>query len=186
MDEGVPEGSQSMEFDLTMDLGVAVGSDAKWNLTPRLPNTIDLNDQTFKTVVSNFLKKKGIARPIVRIVQAFRIDLEGDGTEEVLLSATYFKRGPFSIGGQVGDYSVVLLQKTVGKTVAQYLLQGEFVAKTTDSRLMFHNLISAIADLNGDAKMEIVLQRSFAYGDSADVFEMKAGKPITIKEFELK
>lgn len=172
------------EFELKQENGIAIGSGAKWNPVPRMPKAIDKNNATYKTAVANFLKKKGIAQPNVRITEAFRIDLEGDGTEEVVIAATYYKGGLTS-DAKVGDYSVILLRKAVGKTVTDHLLMGDFVLKNVEFGAPNEYHISAIADLNGDGKMEVVYYGNYYEGDSAGAYEMRNGKPVMIKEFEI-
>ena len=182
--EDVCQDFTRFEFDLQQDYGVAIGSTAKWNPVPRLPKAIDKNGSVYKTVVTNFLRKKGIAKPVVRIKEAFRVDLEGDGVEEVVLSATYYKKG-LSSDASAGDYSFVIVRKSAGKTVTDHLLQGDFILKKVDFGAPTENHVSAIADLNGDGKMEIVLNGRYYEGDFASAFEMKNGRPVKIKEFEI-
>jgi len=182
--EDVCQDFYRFEFELKMDQGVAIGSAAKWNPSPRKAQKIDLTNQTYKTAVSNFLKKKGILRPVVKIKQAYRVDLEGDGIDEVLIAATYYKGGLAS-SAAAGDYSFVLLRKATGKTVTVHLLKGDFITRKVDFGAPTQNEISAIADLNGDGKMEIVLFGFYYEGDFASAFEMKNGRPVEIKEFEI-
>ena len=182
--EDVCQDFTRFEFELQQDHGVAIGSTSKWNPVPRIPKAIDVNNATYKTVVTTFLRRKGIIRPVVRIKEAFRVDLEGDGVEEVILSATYYKNGLTSQAA-VGDYSFVIVRKAVGKVVTDHLLEGDFILKKVDFGAPTENHVSAIADLNGDGKMEIVLNGSYYEGDFASAFEMKNGKPVKIKEFEI-
>ncbi len=182
--EDVCQDFTRMEFELEQDHGVAIGTAAKWNPVPRIPKAIDRNNATYKTIVTNFLKRKGIVKPVVRIKEAFRVDLEGDGVEEVILSATYYKNG-LSSAAAVGEYSFVMVRKAVGKVVTDHLLQGDFILKKVDFGAPTENHVSAIADLNGDGKMEIVLYGFYYEGDFASAFEMKNGKPVEIKEFEI-
>ncbi len=182
--EDVCEDFFRFEFELEQNHGVGVGTGAKWNLTPRLAANIDLSNPTYKTVVSNFLRKKRILRPVVKITQAYRIDLEGDGTDEVLISATHYKNG-LSSSAAAGDYSFVILRKAVGKAVTDHLLVGDFVTKAVEFGAPTENHISAIADLNGDGKMEVVLYGFYYEGDFASAFEIKGGKPVEIKEFRI-
>ena len=172
------------ELDLRQDHGVAIGSGLKWNPVPRLPKAIDLRSAAYTAVVRNFLRKKGIARPVVRIKEAFRIDLEGDGVEEVVLSATYYKKG-LSSDAAVGDYSFVIVRKYVGRIVTDHFLTGDFILRKVEFGAPTENHVSAIADLNGDGKMEIVLSGSYYEGDFAGAFEIRNGKPVKIKEFEI-
>jgi hypothetical protein len=171
-------------FELEQDHGDALGTAAKWNPVPRIPKAIDANSAAYKTVVTNFLRKKGITRPVVKIQEAFRVDLEGDGVEEVVLSATYYKKGLAS-DAAVGDYSFVIVRKAVGKVVTDHLLKGDFILKRVDFGAPTENHISAIADLNGDGNMEIVLLGYYYEGDFSSAFEMKNGKPVKIKEFDI-
>ena len=182
--EDVCQDFTRFEFELKQDHGVAIGTTAKWNPAPRMPKPIDLNNATYKTVVSNFLKKKGITKPTVKITEAFRIDLEGDGTEEVVLAATYYKGGLAS-SAKVGDYSLIMLRKAVGKAVTDHLLTGDIILKKVDFGAPNEYRISTIADLNGDGKMEIVYYGSYYEGDFAGAYEMRNGKPVKIKEFEI-
>lgn len=182
--EDVCQDYTRMKLELEQDYGVAIGSNGKWNPMPRAPKPIDVNNATYKTVVTKFLARKGITRPVVKITEAYRVDLEGDGVEEVILAATYYKNG-LSSSASRGDYSFVIVRKAVGKTVTDYLLDGEFVLKAVDFGAPTENHVSAIADLNGDGKMEIVLYGFYYEGDFSGAWEMKNGRPVKIKEFEI-
>lgn len=173
------------EFDLEQDSGIAIGSGAKWNFVPRIPKPIDLNSAIYKTVVTNFLKRKGISRPMVSIKEAVRVDLEGDGTEEVLLSATHYKGGMLHPSAAPGDYSFVILRKAVGKVVTDHMLDGEFYLKNVEFGAPNEHHLSAIADLNGDGKMEVVIRGFYYEGAFASAFEMKNGRPVRIKELDI-
>lgn len=182
--EDVCQDFTRFEFELQQDHGVAIGSGAKWNPVPRTPKAIDLNNATYKTAVASFLKKKGIAKTAIKLTEAFRVDLEGDGVEEVVLAATYYKKG-LGASAAVGDYSLVLLRKAAGKVVTDHLLAGDFILKKVDFGAPNEHHISAIADLNGDGKMEVVLYGFYYEGDFASAYEMRGGKPTMIKEFEI-
>lgn len=174
----------SLKFDLESDDGIAVGSAAKWNFVPRIPGKIRVGSTSYKTIVAKYLKSKGILKPVVNIKQAYRIDLEGDGTDEVLITATRYKGG-LSSHASVGDYSVILLRKIVGKKVVTYELAGEYVKKKVEFGAPMEFNISAIADLNGDGKMEIVTYGAYYEGESAGAYELINGKPVEIKEFSI-
>ena len=178
------ENYTTVDLELDQDHGVAIGSNGQWNAVPRAPKTIDPENATYKAIVATFLRQKGIARPVVKIKEAFRVDLEGDGVEEVVLSATYYKDG-LSPGAAVGDYSFVMLRKAVGKRVTNYLLEGDFFLKKVVFGAPTENHITSLADLNGDGKMEIVLHGSYYEGQFASAYEMKNGRPVEIKEFEI-
>jgi hypothetical protein len=174
----------SFKFDLESDEGIAMGSTAKWNIVPRIPQGIALTNAAYKTIVANYLKSKGIRNPIVKITKAYRVDLEGDGKDEVLIVATRYKGG-LTASAAVGDYSVILLRKMVGKTVVNYELAGEYVKKKIDFGAPMEFDISAIADLNGDGKMEIVTYGAYYEGESAGAYEIIGNRPVEVKELSV-
>lgn len=173
-----------LKFDLESDDGIAVGSAGKWNIVPRIPQEIALGNATYKTIVANYLKSKGIVKPVVNITQAYRVDLEGDGRDEVLITATRYKDG-LSSHASVGDYSVILLRKTVGKSVVTYELAGEYIKKKVEFGAPMEFNISAVADLNGDGKMEIATYGAYYEGEAAGAYEMIGGKPVEIKALSI-
>ncbi len=165
----------------------ALGANAKWNPLPRIPQAISLTDKTYTKAVSDFLKTKGIAKTNIVITQIYRIDLEGDGQDEVIIAGNYYKKG-MSEEQSVGDYSFVLLRKIVKGKTQNILMGGEFftakLVKSRDFDPPNMREISAIADLNGDGKMEFVLWDIYYEGNRTAVFEMKNGKPVKVLESE--
>ena len=182
--EDVCQDFTRFDFELDQDHGVAIGSNAKWNPVPRALKQIDATNATYVTVVTNFLRRKGIAKPIIRIKEAFRVDLDGDGVEEAVLSATYYKNST-EPSTAPGDYSFVIVRTAKGKVVTDHMLIGEFYLKNTQFGAPNEHHISAIADLNGDGKMEIVLYGFYYEGGFATAFEMRKGIPAQIKEFDI-
>jgi hypothetical protein len=66
---------------------------APWNALPRKPKVIDPTQKVYLDAVRDFLKTKGIEQPKVKIDSNLRVDLDGDGEDEVLINATnYFKK----------------------------------------------------------------------------------------------
>jgi len=182
--EDVCQDFTRFDFDLDQDHGVAIGSNAKWNPVPRKPKAIDPKNAMYITVVTNFLRKKGIAKPIVRIKEAFRVDLDGDGVEEAVLSATHYKN-TIEPSAVPGDYSFVMIRTAKGKIVTEHLLDGEFYLKNMKFGAPNEHHISAIADLNGDGKMEVIVYGFYYEGGFAGAYEMKNGIPVEIKEFNI-
>jgi hypothetical protein len=169
-----------VEMELEMDSGVAIGSGAKWNPMPRKLSPIDLNNAAYKKEIAAVLKSRGIAKTTVKITRAFRVDLEGDGTDEVILAATYYRNG-LSSSAKVGDYSVVLLRKIISGKVQNIVLSGEFVTKNIAFGAPAQYELSSIADLNGDGKMEIVIYGKYYEGHWVEVHELIGNKPIKVK-----
>ncbi len=165
----------------------ALGANAKWNPFPRIPQAIGLTDKTYTKAVADFLKTKGIAKTKIVITQAYRIDLEGDGQNEIIIAGNYYKKG-MSEEQSVGDYSFILLRKIVKGKPQNILMGGEFfTSKLLDSGDFDppnRREISAIADLNGDGKMEFALWDIYYEGNRSAVFEIKNGTPVKVLESE--
>lgn len=169
-----------VDLEMKMDSGVAVGSNAKWNFTPRVPQAISLTDAAYKKIVGDVVRSKGIAKPNVKIKQAYRVDLDGDGTEEVILSASHFKTGAVSPSAAVGDYSFVMLRKVVNGKAQNIMLAGEFIKKAIKFGAPNEYGLSSIADLNGDGKMEIVMKSRYYEGASSVVYEINGVKATEV------
>lgn len=94
--------------------------------------------------------------PIINLTQVIRTDLEGDGIEEVIVSASTIPDDLLS--AQVGDYSIVYLRKLIEGEVQTAIL-GESIVQDLDKLLQELAIfeVAAVADLNGDGKMEIVV-----------------------------
>ncbi len=165
----------------------AIGANAKWNPVPRIPQAIGLKDKTYTKMVADFLKTKGIAKSKIVITQAYQIDFEGDGQKEIIITGNYYKKG-MSEEQNIGDYSFILLRKIVNGKPQTIFSNGEFFTPKLLRRGEYappeERVIIAIADLNGDGKMEFVLSVFGYEAHSHTVFEMKNGKPVKVLESE--
>ena len=159
----------------------AIALAAPWNALPRKLRPLDTTQAVYIDAVGNFLKTKGITEPKVKIESIFRVDLDGDGEDEVLLGATnYFSQGNrVPMRSPAGSYSMVLLRRVVAGKVETQLVAGEFHAKAypgkgSDDDASFdapnaYNVIGAF-DLDGDGKMEIVIGSNYYEGEEITIY----------------
>jgi hypothetical protein len=166
--------------DLDYIDGVAVGTNPGWNLLPRATQWMDTNNATYIKAASDALRTKGIINKAPKIRELYRVDLEGDGQEEILIAASSYD-GDIQPRAKKGDYSFVLLRKIVGGKVRNIIVTGDFVMKKIDFGAPGNYQISSIIDLNGDGKMEIVIYGSYYEGNWIEAYEMKGDKPTHIK-----
>ena len=166
---------------------VALGDNAKWNPVPRVPKSIRVTDKSYAKIAADFLKTKGIVKTKIKLSQIVQIDLEGDGQNEIVITGNFYKKGMGEIQN-AGDYSFTLLRKTVNGKPQNILLGGDFftakLVRSGDFDPPSEREITAIADLNGDGKMEFVLSVSGYEYNSNTIFEMKNGKPVKVLEAE--
>jgi hypothetical protein len=104
---------------------------APWNALPRKPQVTDPAQKVYVEAVRDFLQTKGIEQPKVKIENIVRVDLDGDGEEEALISATnYFSKDDrVPMRSPAGSYSMVILRRAVAGKVETQLVEGEFHPK---------------------------------------------------------
>jgi len=154
---------------------------APWNALPRKPRMADPTQKVYIDAVRDFLKTKGIEQPKVKIDSILRIDLDGDGEEEVLISATnYFRKDDHvPMRSPAGSYSVVLLRRVVAGNVETQLVEGEFLPKAyptpTESDASFNApnayKVMGTFDLDGDGKLEIVVHSQYYEGEMTTIYK---------------
>jgi hypothetical protein len=117
---------------------------------------LGLSIPAYIQATSELLETRVDGIPIINLTQVIRTDLEGDGSDEVIVAATTIPDD--LISSQVGDYSIVYLRKVIEGEVQTAIL-GESIVDNLDN--LFQDLavfeIAAVSDLNGDGQMEIVV-----------------------------
>lgn len=162
----------------------AVG--ANWNALPRTPREMSTTQPAYRAQIAALLKKNGIARPTVRISQVWRVDLDGDGQAEVLLSANnHGGKAPsrnvsMSPDASAGDYALVLLRKMVRGQLKTMVLASEYHPKFKKFNAPGTYRLAGVLDANGDGKMEVVLRGRYYEGIWTSVHEVRGDKAIQV------
>jgi hypothetical protein len=155
---------------------LAVGGD--WNALPRVPRVESNSVPDRVGAVRSALRSHGIRNPRVNVTQTLRVDLEGDGQDEVLISATTPNRNYVDVryGPKTGDYSLVLLRKIGKGGVVDTLLDGEFYprARKDAAPNVYH--VAGVLDVNGDGVMEVIVDYHYYEGGGVDVYSVQGGK----------
>jgi len=167
-----------------------------WDVQPRKATVMKPGNATYQGIVKRFLAAQGLKAETPNIVQLFKVDLEGDGVDEVLICAQNIAGGseasfepdlPLITGAgvpqaaQPGAYSLLLLRKIVAGKVVELPLRVFVSPKGStpvDDNWTPPVVAKAcqFADLNGDGVLEIVAATAHYEGYAYHVFEVKGGE----------
>ena len=147
---------------------IAISSN--WDLTPHNVESLSLESEIYKSFASEVLAGLEIFDTDPNLITLVRTDLEGDGIDEVIVGAERITGS--LISPSPGDYSVLFLRKIIDGEVIQQLISGDVHVGEVSGMLNFSRLI-AVADLNGDNRMEIAVQYGYYEGSSTGILEYK-------------
>ncbi len=147
---------------------------------PRRVALLSPSNPVYRGVVAGFLSRHGVRGAKVRITRLVRTDLDGDGGDEVLIEASSrdgLARVSPTIGGGPGDYSLLLLRTVRGGRAVEIPLDFAAGRKAAgDTRLR------AIADFDGDGRMEIVLSWGAWESGGAELWAFRRGRATRLAE----
>ncbi|GGR24398.1 hypothetical protein [Deinococcus ruber] len=149
---------------------------ADLNARPRPVTALPIQHSLYAGAVQAELVRRGLKNPVVQIRSVTRADLDGNGSDEIIIEATHFAENTAGdplppVNAQAGDYSVLLLRFVVNGQVKTAVLGADVVLKsgTIDApRNGLRERLEGIADLNGDGRMELVTSESYYEGDTLD------------------
>ena len=156
---------------------------ASWNPRPRRPTVLSFANPTYRQVVADFLRAKGIQKPEVKITRLMRVDLEGDGQDEVILSATRHGFGDLSQitpNAAAGDYSILLVRKIVAGKLQTFALEAEVYPKGKEFNAPNIKTYRDVLDLNGDGRLEIVFSSDYYEGSYTGVYDWQRTKFVEV------
>lgn len=151
-----------------------------WALLPRAVSRLSPQSPTYTAVVRDLLEHHGIREPKVQIDEIVRADLDGDGSDEVIIAANRYAENPPGTATRAGDYAIVFVRRFSGGEVKTVILHEEYHAKAEDFGAGDTYSIAAIADLDGDGKMEIVVRGKYYEGEWTDIFQYVGGDFVRV------
>ena len=144
--------------------GVAVS--AGWDVQPHLVEAFT-DDGTYAGHARDLLSARGLTVASPVITQLFRLDLEGDGVNEVLVVAEDMPENFFEVTED--NYSIAFLRKVVDGEVQTAIFGASVSPESGEQANTFS--IGGVGDLSGDGKMEIVISGTYYEGAWIEVWE---------------
>ncbi len=139
-------------------------SSTSWSVQPRParsqgdPEALkDARFNIYREEASRLAKELGGANVMPELTSVVRADLDGDGTDEVLVAASYMENGGGRPGldpAKTGSFSIAYVRHVVGNATTSKVISAA-VAKDAPSTLPSFSIEGA-ADLNGDGVMEVL------------------------------
>jgi hypothetical protein len=141
---------------------------------PRGVENFDSSD-TYPPHAAEVARGQGATTPPT-VTQVFRTDVDGDGTDEVVVAAEHIS-DPDGLTPAGGDWSIVFLRRVVGDDVVSDVLAASVVGGDGGGSLE-RIQVSTVADLNGDGRLELVLSGRSGAGEWTAV-QALAGDDMT-------
>ena len=142
-----------------------------WNVTKRDVDELSADGQFYQQAVIDWLADEGVDASQLGTLQIFRVDIEGDGSDEIFISASYLDDSQHTT--KAGDYSIVLMRKISGNDVITKLVVGD-VYDSKDLEITYPRTYSLanFIDLNQDGVLEVVVGFQKWEGFGASVLQI--------------
>jgi hypothetical protein len=136
----------------------AVALAVRWDAAPRLAQSLPVDTAEYLEAVTALLQEQGLANPEINIDSILRVDLEGDGVDEVLITASRLAAGTSAPPVAAGDYALLVLRKVVDGAVTTVPIVLDVYATANDLAYPFRYRVLGLLDLDGDGQLEIIVE----------------------------
>lgn len=157
--------------DAALDEAGFIGVVDGWDVTKRPVTELSANEAFYQKEVTDWLRAEGVSVPLVDSMQVYRVDLEGDGIDEVFISASHLDGSQHTT--KTGDYSIILMRQVLGNEAVTKLVVGD-VYRSQQPEITFPRTYSLanFIDLNQDGALEVVVEIQKWEGFGARVFQI--------------
>jgi hypothetical protein len=169
--------------DVTVNEVGMVGVAAGWPVLQRDVEELSSENELYQQSVLAWLKEEGVSAPELGLLHIFRVDIEGDGVDEVFISATHLDDSQHTT--KAGDHSVILMRKIVGNDVVTIPVVAD-IYHSQEVEVTFPKTYSTtnFIDLNQDGVLEIVVGIEKWEGDGAAVYQVNGQEVVECLRLE--
>ncbi|MBC8159668.1 MAG: peptidoglycan-binding protein [Roseiflexaceae bacterium] len=159
-----------VDFGSTIDPAQRIALDGDWNVLPRPISEVPTDTATLVGPLTSALRVLGLATPTIQITRALRGDLDGDGTQETIVVATYRASGEAFVlpSAEPGDYSLLAVIPDGGALAT--VIAADVITSTIEFGAPLEFNLLGVWDLSGDGRMEVVASSAYYEGDSTSVY----------------
>lgn len=141
-----------------------------------------LSSAVYQKAVAELVRAQRLDIGEARLTEHLRLDLNRDGTDEVLLCAhSSDEMGSKGIGADRGDYGLAALRFVApGGGVKTILLEGQIFPQSRETGMTAHYAFLGFPDINGDGKSEIAVYQRVHEGGAVLIFTFdgKSARPV--------
>jgi hypothetical protein len=161
----------SVGTDAALDEAGFVGVVDSWEITKRTVTELSTDGQVYHQAVTDWLRTEGVPAPQVDSIHVYRVDIEGDGIDEVFIHATHLDESQHTT--KAGDYSVILMRQVVGNEAVTKLVVGD-IYRSQDLEITYPRTytLANFIDLNQDGVLEVVVDIQKWEGFGARIFQI--------------
>jgi hypothetical protein len=163
-------GGYFLSTDATLDEFGMIGVAHGWQVTQRAVEELPSTNEFYRQVVTDWLSQAGMTDPQIGTIQIHRVDLEGDGSDEIFITDT---RVEGQHGTKPGDHSIILMRKVISnEAVTIPIVVDTYASLKQPYPFPCTYFIGNFIDLNQDGVLEVVVEFERWEGFGAIVYEV--------------
>lgn len=170
---------QSFDSYYLQEIAIA----GEWDALPRTPYVQVGGIETYEYLIREMLSQQGLSKQNISIKKVIRVDLEGDGTEEALITATDWDVRKAVEQDEEGTYSLVILRKLVNGNVKNIVMKEQYTKDlASENKLVYYTPM--VLDIDGDGVMEIFVEGRCKAWSLIEVYKVKADNIEKVYSYE--
>jgi hypothetical protein len=152
-----------------------IGITGTWDAYPKSLKFCSRYLQTYIDITSGLLHDFGLKDPYVELTSVIQTDLDGDGIDESIISATHYEKG-FGSDATADDYSVVFVRKLIGGKMENIVINGDFYPHSEEFGAPLKFTLACVLDIDGDGTYEIITREEYYEGTAVSVYKINGNK----------